>query len=58
VVGNSGGGDHEMAARENGAMYMTRPVRDAEWSAIVSHAFNRIRKLLAGAGKQNEVTKQ
>jgi hypothetical protein len=38
-------------------MYVTRPVRDAEWSAILSHAFGRIRKLLAGAGKQNEATK-
>ena len=57
VVGNAGCGDHEMAARENGAMYVTRPVRDAEWSAILSHAFGRIRKLLAGAGKQNEATK-
>jgi hypothetical protein len=38
-------------------MYVTRPVRDAEWSAILSHAFSRIRKLLAGAGKQDAVTK-
>ena len=57
VVGNAGCGDYEMAARENGAMYLTRPVRDAEWSAILSHAFSRIRKLLADAGKQDAVTK-
>ncbi len=57
VVGNTGCDDYEMAARENGAIYVTRPVRDEEWSAILSHAFGRIRKLLAGAGKQSETTK-
>ena len=58
VVGDAGSGDHEMAARESGATYVTRPVSDREWSAIVSHAFDRIRHLLAGGGERKRATKQ
>jgi len=57
VVGDAGSGDHEMAARQHGAMYLTRPVRDAEWSAILSHAFGRVRKLLTGAQERNAAAK-
>jgi len=58
VVGDAGSGDHEMASRESGATYVTRPVSNNEWSAIVSHAFDRIRHLLAGAGERERATKQ
>jgi len=37
VVGQSGGGDHEMAAREGGACYLTRPVAPEQWAAILTH---------------------
>jgi len=57
VVGNAGSGEHEMAARQHGAMYLTRPVRDAEWSAILSHAIGRIRKLLSGVEKRDAATR-
>ena len=57
VVGDAGSGEHEMAARQHGATYLVRPVRDADWSAILSHAFGRIRKLLAGAGKRDAATR-
>jgi len=58
VVGDAGSGSHEMVARESGATYVTRPVSDAAWSAIMSHAFGRIRHLLAGAGVRKQATKQ
>ncbi len=37
VVGNEGGGRHELAAREGGAIYLTRPVEPHEWSSILAH---------------------
>lgn len=58
VVGDAGSGSHEMAARESGATYVTRPVSDGEWFAIVSHAFDRVRHLFAGAGGRKRATKQ
>jgi len=57
VVGDVGSGSREMAARESGATYVTRPVSDSEWSAIVSHAFNRVRHLFAGIGERKRATK-
>jgi DNA-binding response OmpR family regulator len=41
VVGDVGGEEHELAARENGANFLTRPVTSAQWRAIVDHATGR-----------------
>lgn len=41
VVGAIGGSDQEMAAREGGACYLTRPVDGEQWRAILSHALGR-----------------
>jgi len=38
VVGDAGCGDHEMAAREGGAVFLARPVTDQQWLAILSHS--------------------
>ena len=38
VVADSGGDEHELVARRNGASFLTRPVTAAQWSAIVAHA--------------------
>ena len=38
VVGNAGCGDDEMVAREGGAIYLTRPVTDEQWRAVLVHA--------------------
>lgn len=40
VVGDGGCGEHEMAAREGGATFLTRPVSPGHWLAILSHAFS------------------
>lgn len=47
VVGDTGCGDHEMAARESGANFLTRPVVSQEWLSLVSHAL--------GGGRQVDV---
>jgi len=54
VVGDAGCGKHEMAAREGGATFLTRPVSPGQWLAILSHAFSRARECqpsLAGDGQ-------
>ena len=38
VVGNAGCGEDEMVAREGGAVYLTRPVTDEHWRAVLVHA--------------------
>ena len=38
VVGAAGCGDYEMAAREAGATFLTRPVHRDQWLAVLSHA--------------------
>ena len=45
VVGDAGGGEHEMAAREGGACYLTRPVAPEEWAAVLSHALGGQRRV-------------
>ena len=37
VLGDTGSGDLEMAAREGGASFLTRPVTCEEWLAVLSH---------------------
>lgn len=37
VVGDIGSGEHEMAAREGGASFLSRPVTCEEWTAMLSH---------------------
>ena len=37
VIGDAGGNAVEMAARTNGAHYLTRPVGPEEWAALVEH---------------------
>ena len=44
VVGDVGCGEHEMAAREGGATFLTRPVEVRQWAAIVAHAFRAARQ--------------
>lgn len=44
VIGDAGCGEHEMAAREGGAVFLTRPVSAEQWSAILSHAFSTTRR--------------
>jgi FixJ family two-component response regulator len=39
VVGDAGGGEQEMVARQGGATYLTRPVNEELWSSLISHAF-------------------
>ncbi len=53
-----GDGTDEMVARQGGATYLTRPVSNREWSAIVSHAFDRIRNLMGRAGIRKRATNQ
>ena len=38
VIADEGGGEQEMAAREGGAMFLTRPVGDEQWAAMLSQA--------------------
>ena len=38
VIGDAGGGDQEMAARQGGATFLTRPVTEEQWSSLLSHA--------------------
>ena len=38
VVGDTGCGAEEMAAREGGAAYLTRPVSPEQWLAVLAHA--------------------
>lgn len=40
VVGNSGCGGHELAARIGGANYLTRPITAQQWSAMLSHVLD------------------
>lgn len=44
VVGDMGCGEYEMAAREGGATFLTRPVPAEQWSAILSHALGAVRQ--------------
>lgn len=37
VVGDTGAGDAELAARKGGASYLTRPVTPEQWAALVTH---------------------
>lgn len=37
VLGDTGSGELEMAAREGGASFLTRPVTCEEWTALLSH---------------------
>lgn len=37
VVGDVGCGEQEMAAREGGACYLTRPIPPEQWAAMLSH---------------------
>lgn len=49
VIGDIGGGEHEMAARECGAFFFTRPVSREQWSALVEHAVRLSGKVQAQA---------
>lgn len=40
VLGDHGGDPHEMAAREGGAFYLTRPVPPEHWGALLSHVLH------------------
>ena len=50
VVGDAGCGEREMAAREGGATFLTRPVSPEYWSAILSHAFRNARQEASPTG--------
>ena len=38
VIGDAGGGDQEMAARQGGATFLTRPVTEEQWMSLLGHA--------------------
>ncbi len=38
VIGDNGGGQHEMVARQGAANFLTRPVGPQQWNAILAHA--------------------
>lgn len=40
VVGDKGCGEHEMAARQGAANYLTRPVARGQWAALLAHALS------------------
>ena len=48
VVGDTGCGEYELAAREGGATYLTRPVSPEAWSAILTHALGPVRRVPRG----------
>ena len=37
VLGSEGGGEDEMAARQGGALYLTRPVHPEQWTDLLEH---------------------
>jgi hypothetical protein len=37
VIGDQGGGEQELIARQGGAYYLTRPVADPQWTSMLSH---------------------
>lgn len=43
VVGDVGSGEQEIAAREGGAYYLTRPVSPEQWDSILTHALGGAR---------------
>lgn len=43
VVGDVGCGEHEMAAREGGACYLTRPIAPEQWTALLSHVLGGLK---------------
>ena len=45
VVGDVGGGKHEMAARIGGAYYLTRPVTPQQWLDVLSHVLAEQRQI-------------
>ena len=42
VVGDVGSGEHEIAARQGGATYLTRPVSDQQWAAVLSNVLGQL----------------
>jgi len=52
VIGDTGCGEHEMAAREGGANFLTRPVSPEQWSAILSQALGTARRQLPQYGPE------
>ena len=52
VVSDVGGEGHEMAARQNGANFLTRPVTLAQWRAVVRHAIGREKYLEGGSSPE------
>jgi DNA-binding NtrC family response regulator len=53
VIGDSGGGEMEMAARKGGACYLTRPVAAEQWAAMVEHVL-RVRGPVASEKRSVE----
>jgi len=41
VVGDAGGGQQEMSARQGGASFLTRPVSEEQWMSLLTHALVR-----------------
>ncbi len=40
VIGETGGGEMEIAARKGGASYLTRPVSSQQWAGLVEHVLS------------------
>jgi len=55
VIGDVGSGEHEMAARQGGANYLTRPLSDQEWANVLSQVLAgqpyQVMRELPGANK-------
>jgi len=45
VVGEAGSTDSEMAARQGGALYLTRPVAAKEWTALFAHVLGSVSRI-------------
>ncbi len=43
VVGETGGGAMELAARKGGASYLTRPVSPQQWEGMVQHVLKDVK---------------
>lgn len=53
VVGDAGCGQHEVAARQSGACFLTRPVAPEQWQAVLVHALGDYRPVGKAAKKAN-----
>jgi len=58
VVSDVGSGEHEMAAREGGALFLVRPVADRQWSAILARALEVAQQSPSEPAASSDPTRQ